>query len=171
MDRKLNWKDDLPKFNLSFAKMLYMIYYLFDSKQLDPEQKKKLKEFVILENPKMFQAYEVFEKNNSLNDLLANFKKIFNEEIQGNLNKDYSKSIIHKAFESTMKNGAQNQEEEEDDEDNLAYLASPTGGLMDKKKKKQVLKNPKHKKENSESKTFISRAIVKMKNNSDSDDP
>ena len=57
MDKCLNWREDLPKFNLLFAKMLYMIYFLFENKQIDPEMKKKLKEFVIQENPKMFEAF------------------------------------------------------------------------------------------------------------------
>jgi hypothetical protein len=60
---KEKWMEDIQKFNLPNAKILYLIYYLFGLKQLDSEQKKKLKEFVILENPSIFNAYKKFEKN------------------------------------------------------------------------------------------------------------
>ena len=165
-DRKLNWEEDIPKFDLPSKKLLYMIFYLFEQKQLDADQKRKLKQLVIIENPKIFQAYSQFEKIQSPNDLANNLKKLYNEEVQGSINKDYSKSIIHKAFESTMINGPKSKE----DDDNIDCLNSPMGGeLMDRKKKKQSKAGGKHKKEDSESKTFISRAIGKMKNNSDSD--
>ena len=169
MDKSLNWREDLPKFNLLFAKMLYMIYFLFENKQIDPEMKKKLKEFVIQENPKMFEAFELFEKNESLTDLLSSLKKIYSEDVQNNVKQDYSKSIIHKAFESTIKNGTPNQEENTDDD--IAGMCSPVNGFMDKKKKS---KGKNRKKENSDTdndtETFISRAMNKMKNNTDSDD-
>ena len=40
---KEKWMDDIQKFNLPNAKILYLIYYLFGLKQIDSEQKKKLK--------------------------------------------------------------------------------------------------------------------------------
>ena len=59
---KEKWTEDIQKFNLPNEKILYLIYYLCGSKQLDSE-KKKIKEFVILENPSIFNAYKKFEKN------------------------------------------------------------------------------------------------------------
>ena len=134
MDKKVTWQDDLPKFNLPFAKMLYMLYYLSSEKQIDNEQKKKLKELVLVDNKKMLQLYSVFEKNNNLNDLVSGLKKIYTEET---MNKDFSKSIIHKAFESIMKRDRENEDERE-----LAIedLGSPTLGAFmgEEKKKKKV---------------------------------
>ena len=89
--------------------------------------------------------------------------------MQNNVKQDYAKSIIHKAFESTIKNGTPNQEENTDDD--IAGMCSPVNGFMDKKKKS---KGKNRKKENSDTdndtETFISRAMNKMKNNTDSDD-
>lgn len=39
----MNWREDLKKFNLPHAKILYMIYYFFKNGKLDFEQKFKLK--------------------------------------------------------------------------------------------------------------------------------
>ena len=135
MDKKVTWQDDLPKFNLPFAKMLYMLYYLSSEKQIDNEQKKKLKELVLVDNKKMLQLYGVFEKNNNLSDLVTGLKKIYTEET---MNKDFSKSIIHKAFESIMKRDRENEDERE-----LAMkdLGSPTLGAFmgGENKKKKVI--------------------------------
>ena len=68
-----------------------------------------------------------------------------------------------------LKNGTPNQEENTDDD--IAGMGSPVNGFMDKKKKS---KGKNRKKENSDTdndtETFISRAMNKMKNNTDSDD-
>ena len=153
---KEKWMDDIQKFNLPNAKILYLIYYLFGLKQIDSEQKKKLKEFVILENPSIFNAYKKFEKNPNLSELGNEFKKIYN----GSINKDYSKSIIHKAFESTFKNAPQNDDEDDNSNDDNSE---------DKKKSKKK-KDKENSVEDSESKTFITKAIGKMKRNNDSSD-
>ena len=154
---KEKWMDYIQKFNLPNAKILYLIYYLFGLKQIDSEQKKKLKEFVILENPSIFNAYKKFEKNPNLSELGNEFKKIYN----GSINKDYSKSIIHKAFESTFKNVPQNEDDDESNDDD-------NENSDDKKKKKK--KDKDNSVEDSESKTFITKAIGKMKRNNDSSD-
>ena len=133
MEKKVIWQEDLPKFNLPFAKMLYMLYYLFSEKQIDNEQKKKLKELVLVDNKKMLQLYSVFEKNNNLGDLVSGLKKIYTEET---MNKDFSKSIIHKAFESIMKRDRENEDEREFP---IEDMSSPVLGAFvggDKKKKK-----------------------------------
>jgi hypothetical protein len=39
----MNWKEDILKFNLPHAKILYMIYYFFKSGELSYQQKFKLK--------------------------------------------------------------------------------------------------------------------------------
>jgi len=166
-ENKLNWKKDLDKFNLLNAKILYMIYYFFNINHFDNEQKKKLKELVILENSDIINSFKKFEKNSNLNDLEEDFQNIYNNV---NIKKDGLKSIIHKAFESTInveknkQNIENNDDDDEDDEENnIELLNSPMGReLMERKKKKQ---------KKNEKKTFITNALGKMKHNdSESDD-
>ena len=170
-ENKLNWKKDLDKFNLLSAKILYMIYYFFNINHFDNEQNKKLKELVILENSDIINSFKKFEKNSNLNDLEKDFKDIYNNEISVNIKKDGIKSIIHKAFESTI-NAEKNKQnieinnddyDEDDEEKNIELLNIPMGReLMERKKKKQKKK---------EKKTFITNALGKMKHNdSESDD-
>ena len=97
-ENKLNWKKDLDKFNLLNAKILYMINYFFNINHFDNEQKKKLKELVILENSDIINSFKKFEKNSNLNDLEKNFQNIYDNEIGVNIKKDGKdglKSIIH----------------------------------------------------------------------------
>ena len=61
-ENKLNWKKDLDKFNLLNAKILYMIYYFFNINHFDNEQKKKLKELVILENSDIINTLKNLKK-------------------------------------------------------------------------------------------------------------
>ena len=117
---------------------------MFQNNQI--QNKKKLKEFVILDNPSIFNAYKKFDKNLNLSELVSEFKKIYN----GSINKDYSKSIIHKALESTFINihaNEDNNSNEDDDDDS------------DNKKKKEKENSA----EDSQIKTFITKAISKMK--------
>ena len=166
-ENKLNWKKDLDKFNLLNAKILYMINYFFNINHFDNEQKKKLKELVILKNSDIINSFKKFEKNSNLNDLEEDFQNIYNNV---NIKKDGLKSIIHKAFESTInveknkQNIENNDDDDEDDEENnIELLNSPMGReLMERKKKKQ---------KKNEKKTFITNALGKMKHNdSESDD-
>ena len=151
-ENKLNWEKDLDKFNLLSAKILYMIYYFFNINHFDNEQKKKLKELVILENSDIINSFKKFEKNSNLNDLEKDFKDIYNNEISVNIKKDGIKSIIHKAFESTInaeknkQNIEINDDDDEDDEEkNIELLNSPMGReLMERKKKKQKKKRKKN---------------------------
>jgi hypothetical protein len=174
-ENKLNWKKDLDKFNLLNAKILYMIYYFFNINHFNNEQKKKLKELVILENSDIINSFKKFEKNSNLNDLEKDLQNIYDNEISSNIKKDIQKSIIHKAFESTInvEKNKQNVEinddddddddEEEDEDKEIELLNSPMGReLMERKKKKQ---------KKNEKKTFITKALGKMKHNdSESDD-
>ena len=146
-ENKLNWKKDLDKFNLLNAKILYMINYFFNINHFDNEQKKKLKELVILENSDIINSFKKFEKNSNLNDLEKDFQNIYDNEIGVNIKKDGKdglKSIIHKAFESTIEKNKQNIEINDDDEDdeekNIELLNSPMGRDMKVLKRNQKKK-------------------------------
>jgi len=132
-ENKLNWKKDLDKFNLLNAKILYMIYYFFNINHFNNEQKKKLKELVILENSDIINSFKKFEKNSNLNDLEKDLQNIYEKNVL--------KSIIHIAFESTLnveKNDKEN--EEEADANEIELLNSPMGRDMKSLKKNQKKK-------------------------------
>jgi hypothetical protein len=87
----MNWKEDIMKFNLPHAKILYMIYYFFKSGELSYQQKFKLKgiiilynilEYVILENERIFEILGEFEDSRDEFKLLEDLRKIYNEEIK-----------------------------------------------------------------------------------------
>jgi hypothetical protein len=129
-ENKLNWKKDLNKFNLLNAKILYLIYYFFNNNHFNNEQKKKLKELVLLKNSDIINSFKKFEKNSNLNDLENDLKIIYEKNI--------SKSIIQKAFESSIKND--NENEEEVDVNEIESLNSPMGRDMKVLKRNQKKK-------------------------------
>ena len=129
-ENKLNWKKDLNKFNLLNAKILYLIYYFFNNNHFNNEQKKKLKELVLLKNSDIINSFKKFEKNSNLNDLENDLKIIYEKNI--------SKSIIQKAFESSIKND--NENEEEVDVNEIELLNSPMGRDMKVLKRNQKKK-------------------------------
>lgn len=85
MNSKLNWREDLKKFHQRHAKILYMIYHLYTIGHLNLEEKKKLKEYVILENQKIFDVFSTFEESLDLDNLLEDVKEIYMEEVRCNL--------------------------------------------------------------------------------------
>ena len=129
-ENELNWKKDLNKFNLLNAKILYLIYYFFNNNHFNNEQKKKLKELVLLKNSDIINSFKKFEKNSNLNDLENDLKIIYEKNI--------SKSIIQKAFESSIKND--NENEEEVDVNEIELLNSPMGRDMKVLKRNQKKK-------------------------------
>ncbi len=81
-----NWKDDLAKFKIPQARLLYMIFYLFKANELNYQQKYRLKQLVMLSDQKLTQVYNNFEKTKNLNKLLIDFRKIYNEDESKNQN-------------------------------------------------------------------------------------
>ena len=144
-ENNFNLKKELNKIKLFNAKIFYMINYFFINNHFDKEQKKKLKELVILENSDIIKSFKKFEKNSNLNDLEKDFQKIYENEIGFNIKKDRLKTILEKAWDSIQKNNQNFEISDDEDEE--------------KKQKKKIKK------------TFIINALSKMKHNdSDSDD-
>ena len=102
-ENKINWKNELDKFNLLYTKILYMIYYFFNIKHFNDKQNKKLKELVILENSDIINSFKKFEKNNNLDDFEKDLKNIYEKNVL--------KSFIHNAYISTLKYDNENEEE------------------------------------------------------------
>ena len=119
-ENKINWKNELDKFNLLYTKILYMIYYFFNIKHFNDKQNKKLKELVILENSDIIKSFKKFEKNNNLDDFEKDLKNIYEKNVL--------KSFIHNAYISTLK--YDNENEEEVDVNEIESLNSPMGRDM-----------------------------------------
>ena len=119
-ENKINWKNELDKFNLLYTKILYMIYYFFNIKHFNDKQNKKLKELVILENSDIINSFKKFEKNNNLDDFEKDLKNIYEKNVL--------KSFIHNAYISTLK--YDNENEEEVDVNEIESLNSPIGRDM-----------------------------------------
>jgi hypothetical protein len=73
---------DLQKFKVPHAKLLYMIFYFFKQGDLDYEQKLKLKEYVILDNQRIFIVLDEFERDQNINKMLEQLQKIYDDEIK-----------------------------------------------------------------------------------------
>ena len=82
----MDWQEDIKKFNLPHAKIMYMIYYFNKKNFLNDKEKLKLKEYVILEDETVFKIMDDFENLESDEDqtkeefLLSQFKQIYKEE-------------------------------------------------------------------------------------------
>lgn len=80
----MNWQDDIRKFNLPHAKIMYMIYYFNKKGYLTDKEKLKLKEYVILESDVLFNMIDDFDniQDEKMKEefLLSEFKSIYKEE-------------------------------------------------------------------------------------------
>ena len=130
-ENKINWKNELDKFNLLYTKILYMIYYFFNIKHFNDKQNKKLKELVILENSDIINSFKKFEKNNNLDDFEKDLKNIYEKNVL--------KTFIHNAYISTLK--YENENEEEVDVNEIESLNSPMGRNMKMLKRNEKKNN------------------------------
>lgn len=168
----MNWQDDIVKFNLPHAKILYMIYFFFRNGQLNFQQKHKLKEYVILENQKIFEKFGEFERSKNENKLLNDIKDIYNEEIKYSLqevnppaggaenteqdqstNKSGTKNTIVRRLSIDTKRSILhnayvkvnvNKPNQDSEKEAIEEITSPHGNALRNKKRRQ--QNDKHKK-------------------------
>ena len=87
---KEKWSDNLNKFKIPEARLLYMIYYLFKTERINYSDKLKLKELAIIENEEINKKYADFEKSKNIGKLQIDLKKL--------LHKDSDKSQEIKSF-------------------------------------------------------------------------
>jgi uncharacterized pyridoxamine 5'-phosphate oxidase family protein len=80
-----DFKEDLAKLKILHARMLYMIYYLSKTNDINYSQKNKLKQLVIQENPILIKIYNNFERSFNLQKLVSEWTKAFFEEVQTNI--------------------------------------------------------------------------------------
>ena len=73
-------KQNLTKFKIVHTRLLYIIYYLFKINVINYEEKLCLKKLVIMGNENILQIYCEYEKTLNLNNLVSDFKNIYNLE-------------------------------------------------------------------------------------------
>jgi hypothetical protein len=78
----MSWKDDIAKFQSPHSKILYMIYHFSKLNELTDDQRTKLKEYVILEDDKIFEILTEFESSLDENNLLFEMKRLYEEELK-----------------------------------------------------------------------------------------
>jgi hypothetical protein len=78
----MSWKEDIAKFISPHSKILYMIYHFTKSEELTEDQITKLKEYVILEDEKIFDILSEFEQTFDEAQLLEEMKKLYDEELK-----------------------------------------------------------------------------------------
>lgn len=94
----MNWKDDFKKLQSPHSRILYMIFYFHKNEEINEEQRTKLKEYVILEEDKIFEIINEFESTFDENKLLHNLKRLYSEEVkfcsnnQGEEEENYQKN-------------------------------------------------------------------------------
>ena len=77
---EIDFQEDLRKFNSDHAKLLYMIYFFFKNKQINSNQKKKLKSMIISDNDDLFNLLDQFEQTLNENILLKEFLRILEKD-------------------------------------------------------------------------------------------
>jgi hypothetical protein len=78
----MSWKEDFEKFQSSHSKLLYMIHYFTKEDELTEDQRTKLKEYIILEDEKIFEILNEFETNFDEQNFLSELKRLYDEEIK-----------------------------------------------------------------------------------------
>ena len=131
-----HYKEDLFKFKIPQAKMLYMIYYLSKTNDINFSQKSKLKELVIKDDKHLIKIFNTFEKSLDIHKFISEIMTAFFEDKQAE-----SKTIDVKSLQIiTNKEQIKKQQErlkEAQQQNAVAELTSPTGNdLLDKKKKR-----------------------------------
>ncbi len=80
----MKWQDDIVKLNSPHSKLLYMIYYFSKLEELSQAQATKLKEYVVLEDEKIFEILQEFENSSDEVKFLYGLKQIYTEEAKFN---------------------------------------------------------------------------------------
>ncbi len=130
----INYKEDLKKFKIPQARMLYIVYFLSKTNEINFPQKLKLKELIIQEDKQFKKIYDIFESSLNIqkfvSDIMSTFfeKTIDVKSLQIITNKEeLKKKPIDKLREAQQQNA-------------LADLTSPTGEDLLKAKRKNQKK-------------------------------
>jgi len=78
----MSWKEEIDKFQTPHSKILYMIYYYYKNEELNDPQRIKLKEYVILEEEKIFNLLSEFEETEDDVKFLQQMKLLYDEEMK-----------------------------------------------------------------------------------------
>lgn len=87
MNTKLNdFREDLSKFKILQARMLYMIYFLSKTNDINYSQKTKLKQLVISDNQTLIKIYDNFEKTFKIQKLVSEWIEAFFDDTPEKVN-------------------------------------------------------------------------------------
>lgn len=86
----MSWKEDFEKFQSPHSKLLYMIHYFTKEDELTEDQRIKLKEYIILEDEKIFEILNEFENNFDEQNFLSELKRLYDEEIKFSFQENYN---------------------------------------------------------------------------------
>lgn len=72
------WKNDLPKLLTDQAKLLYLLYYLYQHNEIDEGQKKYLKKLVFYNNASIISPLKTLSKTENLQNFISSIKVLLN---------------------------------------------------------------------------------------------
>lgn len=75
-----SWKENLTKFKILQTRILYLIFYLFKTYDINYQEKCRLKQLVILEDERINKVFIEFEKTLNIAKLTEDFRLIYQED-------------------------------------------------------------------------------------------
>jgi hypothetical protein len=139
MTEPKDFKENLQKFIIPQARMLYMIYHLYQINEINFTQKCKLKEFVITENKTFLKIHENFEKSMNIQKLINDIQLNFFEDKQAEKNKTIDvKSLQIITNKEQLKKPVDVKKDE--NQNGIQDLTSPLASLLVNKKKRNQKK-------------------------------
>ena len=135
MNESNEWVDNLSKLKNDFSQILYLIYYLYDTNEINKEQKLLLKNLVILNKNSIFNLLNNLKETKNIKQFSISIKKLATET---NINNTQIKKGGYESNKSkhliTISN---NSTEEKNNDDNfLDDIKSPVNIIKKINKKK-----------------------------------
>ena len=79
MNEKKQWLNDISKLKNDFSQILYLIYYLYDMKEINKEQKLLLKNLLLLNKDSIFKSLQNLKLTHNIKDFSKSIKKLITE--------------------------------------------------------------------------------------------
>ena len=92
MNEKSQWFRDISKLKNDYSQILYLIYYLYNIKEINKEQKLLLKNLVLSNKDAIFKSLQNLKLTHNIKDFSTSIKKIISES----KNNDVEQAFIGK---------------------------------------------------------------------------
>ena len=79
MNEKNQWFNDISKLKNDFSQILYLIYYLYDTNEINKEQKLLLKNLLLLNKDSIFKSLQNLKLTHNIKDFSKSIKKLITE--------------------------------------------------------------------------------------------